>query len=641
MADDGPDSSNVSVIPEASIYSAGSDITLFCSSESNPAAQFQWALNGTLLSSEGPELQLNDVQDHESGAYICWANNSKTQRYKPSSPQSITVIEKISNVTAEANQNELVEFNNSVILTCSASGTSPLFQWLNGSDKVTGSNRVELNKGNLNILNVTRYDNGPFKCNVSNTISYQMSSDVNLTIHYGPDSSNVSVTPEASIYSAGSDITLSCSSESNPAAQFQWALNGTLLSSEGPELHLNNVQDHESGAYICWANNSKTQRYKPSSPQSITVIEKISNVTAEADQNELMEFNNSVTLTCSASGTSPLFQWFNRSALVTGSDRVLLDKRKITILKVARHDKGPFQYGPDSAVVSVTPEASIYSSGSDITLSCSSESNPAAQVQWALNGALLSREGPELRLDNVQTKRISRVTAEADQNELMEFNDSVTLTCSASGANPSFRWFNRSTAITGSDGVLLKNRKFTIFNVTRYDNGPFKCEVSNSANGPDSAVVSVTPEASIYSVGSDITLSCSSESNPAAQVQWALNGTLLGREGPELRLDNVQTSQSGAYSCWAYNSKTQRNMTSSATNITVIVPKKVKMVRVEIQARVNMEDPVVQEAILKEIHQRLWKTGMPEGTTLRWTTHPNGKIFQEKKNEKAGGEKKN
>ena len=78
------------------------------------------------------------------------------------------------------------------------------------------------------------------------------------------------------------------------------------------------------------------------------------------------------------------------------------------------------------------------------------------------------------------------------------------------------------------------------------------------------------PPASLYSSGSDITLSCSSESKPAAQFQWVLSGTLLGREGPELRLENVQASQSGAYSCRAYNSKTHRSETSSPSTITVL-----------------------------------------------------------------------
>ncbi|XP_062395714.1 carcinoembryonic antigen-related cell adhesion molecule 5-like [Sardina pilchardus] len=295
----GPDSAVITVPSGALNYSSGSDITLSCSSESNPAAQFQWALNGTLLDREESELRLENVQTNQSGAYSCWAHNIKTLRYKTSLPQSITVIEKISNVRAEADQNELVEFNNSVTLTCSASGTFPSFQWFNRSTVITGSDTVLLDKSSLTILNVTRYDNGPFNCEASNHINVDMSSDVNLTIYSGPDSAVITVPSGALNYSSGSDITLSCSSESNPAAQFQWALNGTLLGREGPELTLENVQTSQSGAYSCWAHNIKTLRFKTSLPQSITVIGKwvLQNLIKELNYADISHFQRKTVKT--------------------------------------------------------------------------------------------------------------------------------------------------------------------------------------------------------------------------------------------------------------------------------------------------------------------------------------------------------
>ncbi|XP_048117931.1 carcinoembryonic antigen-related cell adhesion molecule 6-like isoform X2 [Alosa alosa] len=226
--------------------------------------------NGRIsLNKTTASLELSNLTPNDTGEYTLDISiNSVPQQAKT----SLTVFVNISNVRAEADQNELVEFNSSVTLTCSASGTLPSFRWFNGSTNVTGSDRVLLGYSNLTILNVTRYDDGPFKCEASNMFSDHMSSDVYLTIHYGPDSAVFSVTPDASNYSSGSDITLSCSSESKPAARFQWALNGTFLGREGKEIVLENVQTSQSGAYSCWAYNSKTQRYKTSSPTTITVI---------------------------------------------------------------------------------------------------------------------------------------------------------------------------------------------------------------------------------------------------------------------------------------------------------------------------------------------------------------------------------
>ncbi|XP_063054042.1 carcinoembryonic antigen-related cell adhesion molecule 8-like [Engraulis encrasicolus] len=110
----------------------------------------------------------------------------------------------------------------------------------------------------------------------------------------------------------------------------------------------------------------------------------------------------------------------------------------------------------------------------------------------------------------------------------------------------------------------------------------FVCEGSNDLGatftnldikvhyGPDDdTAVMATPKGPSYRTGSDVVLRCSSVSSPAAQIQWARNGTLMGREEPELKLENVQPSQSGGYSCWAKNTKTGKNVQSKPLYIRV------------------------------------------------------------------------
>ncbi|KAI5086553.1 carcinoembryonic antigen-related cell adhesion molecule 1 isoform X2, partial [Silurus meridionalis] len=87
-----------------------------------------------------------------------------------------------------------------------------------------------------------------------------------------PENIAVKADPVGLIYRAGSNIILTCSAESSPAAEFHWAVNGSALGQMGHELIMNNIQSSQSGNYTCIAHNTKTLRYFTSQPISITVL---------------------------------------------------------------------------------------------------------------------------------------------------------------------------------------------------------------------------------------------------------------------------------------------------------------------------------------------------------------------------------
>ncbi|XP_042073532.1 carcinoembryonic antigen-related cell adhesion molecule 1-like [Haplochromis burtoni] len=169
--------------------------------------------------------------------------------------------EKVSNVLVTSSSTDLVEFSASVSLSCSASGSSLSFLWLNGSSEVTASDRVQLTDGgsSLTIITVTRFDQGPFRCRVSNPVSTGTSDPVNLSISYGPENINLISSSPQGYFAVGSDISLTCSVGSRPPAHFNWFLNGDQLPDTGSELRLMNVQMSQSGNYSCQAFNSKTE----------------------------------------------------------------------------------------------------------------------------------------------------------------------------------------------------------------------------------------------------------------------------------------------------------------------------------------------------------------------------------------------
>ncbi|XP_059195087.1 hemicentin-1-like [Centropristis striata] len=677
-------------------------------------------------------LELRNLALSDSGVYSVsiildgqppLAGNTRLDVYVPVSVPVVT-----------ASSTDLLEFNSSVRLSCSSSGSSLSFLWLNSSSEVTESDRVQLTDGNstLNITNVTRYDQGPFRCKVSNPVSEDTSEPINLSISYGPENIHLTTSPPQEYYAEGSDINMTCSADSRPAAQFQWFLNGELQSDTGPELRLIHIQMNQSGNYICQAFNSRTLRYETSQPAAVSVLNMLHNVDGPENINltksppqEYYADGSDITLTCSAdSRPAAQFQWFLNGELQsdTGPELRLINiqmSQSGNYSCQAFNSKTLRSLMSQPSVVSVLEELPVVTSGCSggciagiviavlvvcaaaaggggfyfykkkinnkplphsgnkdemeisvihiIILGVISELSPPGltkgagvlqddllnaavggtvmftttltpheqtfqSVSWIYGGIkpvftfnvnnitapeyegrisfFMSTGSLELRnlalsdsgeysviiglagqlpllgntrLDVYDPVSVPVVTASS--TDLLEFNSSVRLSCSSSGSSLSFLWLNSSSEVTESDRVQLTDggANLTITNVTRYDQGPFRCNVSNPVSedtsepinlsisyGPENIHLTKSPPQEYYAEGSDITLTCSADSRPAAQFQWFLNGELQSDTGPELRLINIQMSQTGNYSCQTFNSKTLRSLMSQPSVVSVL-----------------------------------------------------------------------
>ncbi|XP_025767413.1 carcinoembryonic antigen-related cell adhesion molecule 6-like [Oreochromis niloticus] len=224
----------------------------------------------TLFPSTG-SLELRSLTVNDIGEY--------TVRISPAGEPAKTgrtrleIYERVSNISVTSSSTDLTEFNSSVSLSCSASGSALSFLWLNGSSVVTESDRVHLTDGGSSVvINVTRFDQGSFRCRVANPVSNGASEPVNLNINYGPENTNVVASPSQQYYTTGSDINLTCSVESRPPAQFQWFLNGDQLPDNGSEFRLMDVRMSQSGNYSCETFNSITLISQKSQHSVISVI---------------------------------------------------------------------------------------------------------------------------------------------------------------------------------------------------------------------------------------------------------------------------------------------------------------------------------------------------------------------------------
>uniref|UniRef100_A0A3B3UFE4 Ig-like domain-containing protein n=1 Tax=Poecilia latipinna TaxID=48699 RepID=A0A3B3UFE4_9TELE len=254
---------------------------------------------------------------------------------------------------------------------------------------------------------------------------------------------------------------------------------------------------------------------------------------------------------------------------------------------------------PRTTVLSVTPSETV--EGSSVTLTCSSDANPAAKydiyrVNEGQHGQLLRTEIQSV-FSSIQVSDTGRYYCTAGNDlgsqtspsidinvklnvyllflsdapkvpsvsispsgDIMEGN-SVTLTCS-SDANPAanYTWYR------GKDKKPMKSNKNLIFNsINSNDSGQYYCTATNTKGqnnsrvnvdvkyAPRSPSVSLSPSGDIMK-GSSVTLTCSSDANPAANYSWYKEGEKAPKASEKsFTITNIQNEHNGNYYCKVQN----------------------------------------------------------------------------------------
>ncbi|XP_072892170.1 cell adhesion molecule CEACAM6-like [Hemitrygon akajei] len=290
--------------------------------------------NGSLL--------LKSVNMSDSGEYR--VNMVPTNGSQTSATVTLRVTEPVSNVTVTSNATRLIEYSDTVRLTCSATGTDVSYLWLEENSRVIPGGRIDLNEDNstLTVSGVLRTD-ARFTCRASNMINEITSSPFSLHVNYRPDRPYIITQPDSSFHVAGSTIRLTCFTESRPDAKLNWQLNGAHLQS-GQEVILDNISVSHTGKYTCEAFNMVTKRNNASTTQ-INVFGPVTGVAVVANDSTPLENLDTIALSCDASGTVQTQTWFKDNQPIRENGRIFTstDKGKLAIISVTRNDAGTYK----------------------------------------------------------------------------------------------------------------------------------------------------------------------------------------------------------------------------------------------------------------------------------------------------------
>ncbi|XP_023813608.1 B-cell receptor CD22-like [Oryzias latipes] len=226
------------VDPRMQVIRSGQE--LVCHSSCFPLhhLSFVWFMNGQEVQGETSSYYRKPVSPEAS--YSCsYQGHRLPEVYAPKS------------VSVSMSLTEIME-GSSVTLTCSCDANPPAkFRWYK-------NNQTLLHEDPRLILwSVQRSDSGKYHCVAENKLGEAASDYVFINVEYPPETSSVSVSPSAEVLE-GSSVTLTCSSDANPAANYTWyKKDEDSPKASGPNWTISDFRAEHSGFYYCEAENRR------------------------------------------------------------------------------------------------------------------------------------------------------------------------------------------------------------------------------------------------------------------------------------------------------------------------------------------------------------------------------------------------
>ncbi|XP_033985903.1 titin-like [Trematomus bernacchii] len=242
----------VSVSPSDEIME-GSSVTLTCSSDANPAANYTWYKeNGNQkrppLTKER-QLVFSSIHVSDSGQYFCTAENELGKRTSEMNSVDVKYAPKLPSVSVSSSDE--IEEGSSVTLTCSSDANPAAnYTWYKKNQTL-----FQGTEGSYHVTSISSEDRGIYYCKSGNQYGEINSTSLFVDVQYAPKPPSVSVSPSAEI-EEGSSVTLTCSSDANPAANYTWYKEDEdSPKASGQIFNITNFRAEHSGSYSCGAQN--------------------------------------------------------------------------------------------------------------------------------------------------------------------------------------------------------------------------------------------------------------------------------------------------------------------------------------------------------------------------------------------------
>ncbi|KAK7094973.1 hypothetical protein V1264_006443 [Littorina saxatilis] len=516
-------------------------VTLECETEGSPPPRVYWMKNRAVLEEDSNHRQLandslfiSNLQLSDAGLYTCFAQNNagidnRDVRLRVQVPPKIMV----------AQTDFIVQQNRTIVLPCQASGRPrPAMRWERNGQKISSTNYrvpygrvhyITLHTGALAIPHVRANDGGVYRCVASNNAG-EDSVEMRLTVQIPPKIEGASQTLVASV---GDRTVLPCVTSGSPTPTITWHFDRRRINPRDPKytimedgsLVINNVQEGDTGSYLCSAENDAGR-----DSQGRLLRVQVPPRLIQRPRDQEVTLNSRFEMDCFARGVpTPIITWQLNGRPLAAPPSVN-GAGTMTVRHAMQEDAGEY--------------------------TCVA-TNPANSQHVSATARVIIKVPPRVLIPPVdQSVRIA---------------DKVIQDCSVAGdPTPEILWTKDGRPLQLSQRIQqLGNGSLVIYNLLASDAGDYKCIAINDAGTTEAQSILtinseptflIEPKNQTVDEGDMVTFDCTADGQPRPDMYWWKETTELKSTGRvtilpnnSLRIVATQLDDSGLYRCFASN----------------------------------------------------------------------------------------
>ncbi|XP_037278778.2 interference hedgehog [Rhipicephalus microplus] len=343
------------------------ELASFRCSVSPKVAGIIWLENGTVLAEGAPNvvkmskhrLQVlvggrpaNASGHHTRHSYQCAAQMGELLIM---STPATAIVATLTPFAPQEDVHVSVTAGNTAVVPCRLPYSNPPavseFRFNKTSVNRTVDRHHIMPSGDLQIQSSTIWDSGVYFCTAHNPLIKKRltaSHKIYLTVHE-PAAEEVpsftSVPPEVVNVVTGSNVTIECAANGNPAPVITWSKEGGHLPRSRHKIVLGNleifsVHSRDNGIYSCQASNRlgiifarKTKLVVQEPPHIVTPL-----------QNHIVQHGGELRLQCTVQGNPvPTVHWLHNGKRVHHTSHITISEMGIHIRKMTKHQGGMYQ----------------------------------------------------------------------------------------------------------------------------------------------------------------------------------------------------------------------------------------------------------------------------------------------------------